>query len=99
MRHLKYPSILGVSLYESSSILLVTGSYKEEYLYKSLHIHTQYPTPLVLINHEENQKCPIIKQRKLPKRQAVFLLLSLFKNMKPAAKSSVMCYIFRKQPW
>lgn len=66
----------------------------------SLHTHTQHLTVLALISHEANQKCPIIIKCKLYKRQAGFLLLLLlFKNLKPAAKSSVMCCIFRNWSW
>lgn len=66
----------------------------------SLHTHTQHLTVLALISYEANQKCPIIIKCKLSKRQAVFfLLLLLFKNTNPAAKSSVMCCIFRKWSW
>lgn len=65
----------------------------------SLHTHAQHLTVLAFINHEANQKCPIIIKCKLSKSKLFFLLLLLFKNMKPAAKSSVMCCIFRKWSW
>lgn len=41
----------------------------------SLHKHTQHLTVLALINHEANQKCPIIIKCKLSKRQAVFFII------------------------
>lgn len=52
----------------------------------SLHTHTRHLTVLALINHEANQKCPIIIMQALWKASWFFSLF-LLKNTKPAAKS------------
>lgn len=64
-------------------LLLVTI---KKNIYMSLHTHTQHLTLLVLINHEANQKCPIIIQRQLPKKRAGFFIIVIIQEYETSSK-------------
>lgn len=64
-------------------------------MYVSPHTHTQHLTVLALINHEANQKCPIIIKYKLSKRRAVFFIIVIIQEYETSSK--IFCNVLHFQ--
>lgn len=61
--------------------------------------HTHSASDCISINHEANQKCPIILNASCLEGKLFFFFLVLIQEYEPAAKASVVGCIFRKWSW